>query len=385
MKKLLVLILFALNACMANGQNIGIGTTTPTRAKLEVHGVAGNGKTSAVFGSDAAGVSFQRNMPAIGFNQYRDNASGNGKFIAYGYGAVQYLDPATGIMAIDMMGGGSVDASPFAPKRTFSFNNSGNVTIGGTSHDYALTVSRANSANATAYLFGTKHHSAFSFGAEQHTYIRAGLDNGIVFINDIPGSKVVMSGFVGINTATPAYPLEIRQPAGGHGFVLVEPANFANWEFSIINGYTDLHLNNAGGVGKGYFKATDGSYNTYSDSRLKTNITAMPSLLSKFMQLQPVKYEMIHGNDEHRQSIGFIAQDVKKLFPELVTISTDTVKGSTAISDLHTLNYDGFSILTIKAMQEQQTIIHQQQVAIDALRKKLASLKEMVNTLKYHP
>ena len=49
--------------------NVGIGTTTPTRAKLEVFGTGGIFSfTSAIFGSDGAGISLQRNRPAIGFN-----------------------------------------------------------------------------------------------------------------------------------------------------------------------------------------------------------------------------------------------------------------------------------------------------------------------------
>lgn len=382
MKTIFILLLFVLINHVAGAQNIGVGTTTPTRAKLEVHGVMGNGNTSAVFGSDAAGISFQRNWPTIGFNQYRDIATGYGKYMSYGYAAVQYFDPATGSMYFDMLSGGSGDFPVAESKRVLSFNRAGNVTIGGATHNSTLTVSREHTVNASAYFFGTTHHSSFDLGAEGNTYIRAGKDNGTVFLNDIPGGRVVLNGYVGINTATPDYPLEIRQPASGRGFVIIEPTFFSNWEYNINSANGNLQLNNNSGVGKGYYKSSDGSYNTFSDARLKTNVESLPSLMDRFMQLQPVKYEMIHDNPQRKQSIGFIAQDVNKLFPELVSVSTDTAHSYPGVPDLYTLSYDGFSILAIKMIQEQQVLIQKQKAAIDAIRFKMTVLKDMIDSMK---
>ena len=72
----------------------------------------------------------------------------------------------------------------------------------------------------------------------------------------------------------------------------------------------------------------NGDYSAISDSRLKTKIHPLPSLLSKIMQLHPVNYEMIHNNPTHQQSIGFLAQDVKKFFPELWEARTHLRVGS---------------------------------------------------------
>ena len=91
---------------------------------------------------------------------------------------------------------------------------------------------------------------------------------------------------------------------------------------------------------------------------------------------------MIHNNPEHKQSIGFIAQDVNKLFPELVSVSTDTAHSYPGIADLHTLSYDVFSILAIKMIQEQQVLIQKQKAAIDAIRYRMTVLKDMVDSMK---
>jgi hypothetical protein len=253
----------------------------------------------------------------------------------------------------------------------------GTVTIGPSSFNAALTVSRNSGVNTTAYLLGTTHHSAFNFGTAENTYIRAGKDGGTVFINDIPGSKIAISGYVGINTATPAFPLEIRRGVGNHILSLVDPNTFNNWNFDVGNLHGSLYLR-MNGIGQGYFEATDGSYVTYSDKRLKTNITALPSLLKPFMQLQPVSFEMTHDNPQHKQTIGLIAQDVKRLFPELVTVSTDTTHGYKGISDLHVIDYNGFSILAIKVIQEQQQIIKKQEQSVAVMRTRLEKLKKTV-------
>ena len=73
MKKKYLLILPLWLPVLIFAQNTGIGTSTPTKGKLEVVGVAGAGATSAAFGTDGTGISFQRDWPTIGFNQYRNS------------------------------------------------------------------------------------------------------------------------------------------------------------------------------------------------------------------------------------------------------------------------------------------------------------------------
>ena len=81
------------NIISSNTGYVGIGVN-PSRAKLEVYGAAGTGYTAAMFGSDGAGISLERNNPTIGFNQYND---GESKFMSTGYAALQYLNAANGL------------------------------------------------------------------------------------------------------------------------------------------------------------------------------------------------------------------------------------------------------------------------------------------------
>ncbi|HAI20089.1 MAG TPA: hypothetical protein DCM10_20015, partial [Xanthomarina gelatinilytica] len=64
--------------------------------------------------------------------------------------------------------------------------------------------------------------------------------------------------------------------------------------------------------------------------------------------------------------IGFIAQEVKSLFPELVHFSE--------ADELYGIDYAGFSVVAIKAIQEQQ---HE----IEDLKVQVNELKDLIETL----
>ena len=382
MKKYLLLIIFFARLTITNAQNVGIGTTTPSLAKLEVHGAGtGASKTSGIFGSNVAGISFQRDLPTIGFNQYYPLGTGYGRYMASGYGGAQYLDPITGNLFFDLYPSGLGENDIVFARRLLTLNSSGKVSIGDAYTNSTLTIAKETTGVNTATFAGSTYNSVFNFGAAENTYIRAGKNGGIVFINDIPGGKISLNGFIGINTATPVYPLELRQAFSDRGLLLVEENTFANWNWFVTpNG--DLNLNYAGTGGMGYFKKTDGSYHSISDRRLKKDIETLPSLLNKFLQLQPVSYQMRNDKPGQKKSIGFIAQDVRKLFPELVTVSSDTTRITNGIADLHMLNYDGFNILTIKAIQEQQGILQKQKASIAIMHTKREAMKKVVAALK---
>jgi hypothetical protein len=360
--------------CAAQAQNVGIGIATPQRAKLEVNGVAGTGSTTALFSAPAGGgISIQSYWPTIAFNQYRD-ASGT-KYISDGFAAVQYLDMQAGGLFFDVYPYFGF-ANTFTPnqRRTLALYSNGNVGIGSATHNSTLTVSRNTSSESTACLFGTTHNSFFNWGVNEDTYIRAGRNSGIVYINDIPGSKVILSGLIGINTATPGTTLEIRQ-LGRKGLTLVDPEYFNYWEFrtNADPSSANMFMFYNGSL-KGYFQGSDGAHVHTSDMRLKTNVQQLAPTLDKIMQLQPVEYEMKNNNPDHKRTIGFIAQDVKRIFPEVVNVVQDTTTGHTGISDLHTMNYSSFGVLAIKAIQEQQNLILAQQVKIDELTRTVDGL-----------
>jgi hypothetical protein len=211
MKKIILLIPAIIIYQVSSSQNVGIGVTNPTRAKLEVNGVAGNGNTSALFGGDGTGISLQRNWPTVGFNQYRDNTAGNGKYIGNGFAAIQYLDPNNGIMSLDFFTNGTANMLTPSGTRALSITPAANLLIGSSFSNASLSVSRNAGSSATATFFGTQYSSFINSGNSEATIIRAGKDGGDVLINDVPNGRILMGGNttkVGINVGNPVTTLE---------------------------------------------------------------------------------------------------------------------------------------------------------------------------------
>ena len=95
------------------------------------------------------------------------------------------------------------------------------------------------------------------------------------------------------------------------------------------------------------------------------------------MQLQPVSYHLNRDQGADPLSFGFIAQDVYSLFPEL-TSPMRARDGNTYL----TVNYAGFSVVTVKAIQEQQEKIQTLQQENADLKAQLESLDARLQKLE---
>jgi hypothetical protein len=92
-----------------------------------------------------------------------------------------------------------------------------------------------------------------------------------------------------------------------------------------------------------------------SDRTLKENILPLTNSLEKVEQLQGVSFDWKESGDE---SIGLIAQDVEKIFPELVSTNSEGLKS---------VEYGNLVAVLIEAVKEQQ--------------KQIDSLQEQINKL----
>jgi hypothetical protein len=125
--------------------------------------------------------------------------------------------------------------------------------------------------------------------------------------------------------------------SGSYGISITGTATTANNVSSTININTS-----------GIITATD--FNSTSDINLKTNIQQIEDSLSKVIQIRGVTFDWKETN---RSSAGVIAQEIEKVFPELVQGENPK-----------TVNYNGLIGLLIEAIKEQQ-------VEINILKEKL--------------
>jgi hypothetical protein len=182
------------------------------------------------------------------------------------------------------------------------------------------------------------------------------------------GIWILEGGNVGIHSSwTGSYPLFINQRSAPYGLALFNESSSETWE--IFSGSSMGLYYNTTFVGS--FSASTGVYSPISDKRFKRDIKPLDSSLGSVIKLRPSTYEMNTTNNRKRE-IGFVAQEVKDQFPELVH---EVLDGKTGKSIL-TLNYTGITVVAVKAIQEQQEIIEQQAKRIEALEKKFERLQK---------
>ena len=113
-----------------------------------------------------------------------------------------------------------------------------------------------------------------------------------------------------------------------------------------------------------------GDLNINSDARLKANIISLGATLSKLLQIDGKTYTM-KKDANHKKKIGLLAQDIEKVFPELVTET----------NDIKSVNYQGLVPVLINAMKEQQDEIDSYKTELSNQRKEIDELKTMVKQL----
>ena len=202
---------------------------------------------------------------------------------------------------------------------------------------YTNTAERMRITSAGYLLLGTTS-SYFGQAGRSDFEMNASTDN--MFVQKI--GDVLMNYIYSSSSQTEFYSLNKLRLSGGN--VLINT--------STDNGYR-LNLNGQPGA-NGYTLWTN-----YSDRRLKENIQPLvnTTILDKINSLNPVtfNYNEASGYDEEtraRKVSGFIAQELKEIFPEMV--------GTLKLNDEEYLdtNLSNLSLYLVKAIQELSTEIN---------------------------
>jgi hypothetical protein len=86
----------------------------------------------------------------------------------------------------------------------------------------------------------------------------------------------------------------------------------------------------------GSLNNTTGTYGTISDLRLKENISDARNYLDDLLKLRVVKYSLKEESSDFATKIGFIAQEVEQVFPNLVDQSDISYDGGDGIRSVKT-------------------------------------------------
>jgi hypothetical protein len=113
-----------------------------------------------------------------------------------------------------------------------------------------------------------------------------------------------------------------------------------------------------------------GPWNSVSDGRLKTNVRPLEGALSKVLQLNGVTF---NWKDEayHRpgENIGFIAQDLLKVLPQVVSGGGTDEQGNEVY---YSVEYATLTPVLVEAIKEQQKMIEELKAEIEQLKKNQA-------------
>ena len=351
---------------------------------------AGNTSPSNVVAVGASSKVIADNATAIGYRAYANVAN------TLILGQVNGVNGATENT--------NVGIGTTTPSERLEVN--GNIMINSGVSDGARLIWRGGSGGTQEYrarVFTDGRLSFFPIEIGQPGYLGEVLSltqSGNVGIGDVnPSSKLVVNGEIKTSNDVNGYLTLGRCDNSSEGGQInwTGAGSYASW-------YQDLAANNmrifstvSSANALQIFGTTtnvnielDGNYNSYSDSRIKLNQRDLNYGLKTIMQIKAKRYDkhnstfidgkLVLSNDNYINSFGFIAQELYKIVPEIVSKPKDEN------SALWSVSYGKLTPILVKAIQEQQQQIEQQQQQIDEQQKTIDKLikqnQEILNQLK---
>jgi len=325
------------------GGKVGIGTSAPN-GRLHVYEPTGTaisntaGSLILEHGDSGgqSGILFKStvNTPSdYAYIKYAEDGSGNGS------------TSENGLLTIGVVG----DVAGNAYQDDIAIMSSGNLGINTTT---PLSIMHINGSAPTL----TFTHSS---GTNQD-------NTGVLFFSEdaTSGFKVNYDGannklqFTGRNASVDSDWLTIQRADGNVGLGVTSPT----YKLQVngqpaANGYT--------------------AFTNYSDIRLKRNIENITSSLDRILQLRPVSFQYnenylaLYPDEKNLDKVhkGFIAQEVQKIFPEMVNKDPG--------NEYLDLDVSNLQVYLVRAIQEQQKQIEDFKTENQELKVRIEKLEKL--------
>ncbi|WP_298239167.1 tail fiber domain-containing protein [uncultured Algibacter sp.] len=211
-------------------------------------------------------------------------------------------------------------------------------------------------------VYGATGGSSFALGR------RNTASNSFSFVGGFDSKAIGYTSFsYGYSTMADAYKsiaFGNRNIGGGNSDSWIETDPL----FEIGNGTSSIR-SNAFTILKNGNATLAGTLTQNSDKRLKINIEDMPYGLHEILQMNPVFYNW-KRYPEKRKSLGLIAQDVQTIINEIVHQAKDKDKTLS-------VSYTELIPVIIKAIQQQQDIIENQNTKIEDLSAQINQFEDL--------
>ena len=208
-----------------------------------------------------------------------------------------------------------------------------------------------------------------------------------------PAGRLNIEDGIAINNATTAPPLYpndwkgvLSAGVGGKTWhIMMDNAGAGNLIFGDdVEGAYEMFLGRGSGHlhVKGSVFAT--SYESNSDRRLKKNIQDSGSgMLEKVSALRPVTYNWKRQGDNEPKDFGLIAQEVREVFPEIVSHSNNP---NSTLGNTLAISYGKLGVLAVGAIKElhaetkrEDSLLHEE---VKSLREENSSLNDQLREMQ---
>jgi hypothetical protein len=276
--------------------NVGIGTASPSY-KLDTYGTSGTTSLRVRDGNltATAQILLECANTFSGTSQAFINAVGtNG-----------------GNNSIDLLFGTSSGGSSASERMRIT--SGGNVGIGTSSPSSKLSIVKGTSDGAIANFTGASGEEiAFGINSTENYIYTTANGKGLTFyVDDTERMRITSGGQILFgSTSTPYNTALFRSSYGSNTYFSFGPNNNSNsWV---------LWNDSGSGV---YLTSGNSSWSSASDERLKNINSNIDNAVEKLMTLRTVNFSW-KSDETNKENLGLIAQDVQKVFPQIIDKNT---------------------------------------------------------------
>lgn len=260
----------------------------------------------------------------------------------------------------------------------------GPISIGTTGSNYWFNTSNWSTGGPTLLLNGADYTSIGFHDANSRVdaiiagggWIRIGTNVGWGAANiELSGGHTYISGSVTTPTNA-AWTLGAGATAGIYTKhrLRVTSETWGNDSYSVVAAAPDNYTGHFWARGDGYLWANR-SWAIPSDEVVKEDIQDLPN---RRAEMKRVKFRKFKRKADGRSDIGVVAQELREVFPELIT-EVDAVPGHPAAGTQLAVDYNGLAIIQGKALQELDDDVdqlrRQMRQQIEQLEAKVAALE----------